>query len=117
MSGASSPPNRVLQVRVAEGFLDRALGLLVRAELPADEGLFLAPCGAIHTCFMRFPIDVLFVSAHGEVIALHERVAAWRILRCAGARGALELAAGAAGGAGLRVGDVLPELAAGAWRR
>ncbi len=107
----SSAPNGVLRVLVARGFLNRALGLLTRADLPADEGQFFARCSAIHTFFMRFPIDVLFLDAHGAIIALHERVAPWRILHRTGSTGVLELAAGTACRAGFRVGDLLPELA------
>lgn len=111
----SPPANGVLRVLVARGFLDRALGLLTRSDLPADEGQFFAHCSSVHTFFMRFPIDVLFLDPHGRVIALHEHVAAWRILHRTGAAGVLELAAGAACRAGLGVGDLLPELAAGGY--
>ncbi len=114
---APSPRGGVLRVRVAKGFLDRALGLLGRVDLPPGEGLLLAPCDCIHTFFMRFAIDVVFLDAHGEVIAIHARVPAWRILHRAGATGVLELAAGAAGDAGLRVGDLLPQLAGWGLRR
>lgn len=49
------------QAESAEGLLKRMTGLLSRRSLGAGEGLILPRCSAIHTCFMRFPIDVLFL--------------------------------------------------------
>lgn len=67
---------------VVEPALDaksRRRGLLGRDALSDAHALVLAPCGAVHTFGMRFPIDVLFMSADGSVIKIVERLGAWRL--------------------------------------
>jgi uncharacterized protein len=82
-------------VEVAETPSSRMIGLLGRRSLVTGEGLLLRPCGMVHTCFMRFPIDVLFTDVNGAVVALFEALRpfrfAWGGFR---ARQAIELAAG-----------------------
>lgn len=51
---------RLAKTRVARTFCERARGLIARPRLGADEGLFFSRCRAIHTCFMRYPIEVTF---------------------------------------------------------
>lgn len=46
----------------------RIIGLLGRKEFKPGEALFIKPCNSIHTFFMRFAIDVLFVDKHNRVI-------------------------------------------------
>lgn len=57
----------------------RRRGLLGRGGLPEDHALVLAPCNAVHTFFMRFPIDVAFVGRDGRVLKTLERLGAWRV--------------------------------------
>ena len=59
-----------LRLHVAETFWSRLLGLHAIAQLRGDEALLLRPCKAIHTCFMRNRIDVVFLDA------------AWCLCRC-----------------------------------
>ncbi|MGQ9556961.1 MAG: DUF192 domain-containing protein [Desulfurispora sp.] len=59
-------------------FWTRLTGLMGRRELPPDRALILTPCRAIHTCLMRFAIDVVFLDARGKVIYLQEEMPAWR---------------------------------------
>ena len=47
---------------VAESFVSRFMGLMGKSGLEAGEGIWLRPCNSIHMWFMRFPIDVVFVS-------------------------------------------------------
>ena len=57
---------------VADRPWTRMIGLLGRAGLDQGDGLVIEPCDAIHTWFMRFPIDVLFVDRQGLVVdAIH----------------------------------------------
>jgi uncharacterized membrane protein (UPF0127 family) len=74
----------------------------------------LAPCSSIHTAFMRFPIDVLFVTREGAVLKVAERVAPWRIRLRFWAFAVIELPAGAAEAGDVRPGDVLELADAGA---
>ncbi len=63
--------------------------------------------GSIHTMFMRFPIDVVFLDEGLRVLSVHAAVPAWRAVRQRGAKATLELAAGAAARAELAPGDQL----------
>jgi uncharacterized membrane protein (UPF0127 family) len=72
----------------------RRRGLLGRAALEPGRALVLAPCSAVHTWFMRFPIDVVFVARDGRVLKLVERLRAWRMAARFGAFAAIELTAG-----------------------
>ncbi len=93
------------RVRRADTFATRLVGLLNRASLDADEGLLIDPCRAIHTLGMRFAIDAVFLDPEGAVVEVAEAVAPWRMTRVVrAARSVLELPAGRAREAGLRVG-------------
>ena len=67
-------------VRVARNFFSRSIGLISKKILSDNEALIIKPCCSIHTLFMKFDIDVLFVNNKNEIIALYERVKPWRIL-------------------------------------
>ena len=69
------------------------------------EGLLIQPAPSIHTFFMRFPIDVVFVAKNGEVMKVAPNVGAWRMRSCRRAFAVLELAAGEAERRGITVGD------------
>lgn len=66
------------RVRVARSMISRMVGLLNRSRFEPGEALVLPGCNAVHTCFMRFPIDVVFVNAAWTVVALQPRMPAWR---------------------------------------
>ena len=56
-------------VRVADTLFTRMKGLLGKKELPQGHALWINPCFSVHTFFMQFPIDVLFLNKHNQVIA------------------------------------------------
>jgi uncharacterized membrane protein (UPF0127 family) len=85
----------------------RMKGLLGRRELPSGEGILLRPAGSIHTAFMRFPIDAVFLDADGTVLKVERELPAWRTAASRGAKAVLELAAGESARRGLEVGDRL----------
>ena len=68
-----------LQVRLAQGFVARLVGLLGQRALPLNQAFLITPCNNVHTFFMRFAIDVVFIDRHGVVLAVVPRVAPWRI--------------------------------------
>ncbi len=70
----------VPKLSIARDFLSRFLGLMGRRGLPQDEALFFPKCNSIHTFFMRFPIDVVFLDADGNVVEVIENLKAWRML-------------------------------------
>ena len=92
---------------VADSAVTRLRGLLGRDELPAGEGLLLEPAGSIHTCFMRFPIDVVFLDAERRVLSVAEDLPPWRTARQRGAKAVLELPAGEVARRGVSAGDRL----------
>ena len=85
----------------------RMRGLLGRDELPACEGLLLEPAPSMHTCFMRFPIDVVFLGADMRVVSVVPEMRTWKFAGRRGTRSVLELAAGEAERSGTREGVVL----------
>jgi uncharacterized membrane protein (UPF0127 family) len=99
---------------VADGPVSRARGLLGRSGLPAGEGLLLKPSFSIHTFFMRFPIDAVFVDRHGAVVDVVRRLKPWRAATRVRARAVLELAAGEAERVEVRIGERLEPLRSGA---
>jgi uncharacterized membrane protein (UPF0127 family) len=92
---------------VAHTMLARMRGLLGKRGLGSAEGLLIRPAPSIHTFFMRFPIDVVFLSRQGEVLKVAERVPPWRARSCRHSYAVLELAAGEAERRGIAVGDRL----------
>lgn len=95
---------------LAETPLARLRGLLGRSDLPAGEGLLLRPAGSIHTAFMRFPIDAVFLDRADRVLKVAHELAPWRMSGCRGARAVLELPAGEAAKRGLHAGVSLTQV-------
>ena len=85
----------------------RLRGLLGRAGLRRDEGLLIRPANAIHTSFMRFPIDAVFLDRELVVVRVVPELRPWRVARRRGARAVLELAAGESRRRGIEPGDRL----------
>ena len=56
------------RVERATSFFGRLRGLLGRSALPQGHALAIRPCTSVHTFFMRFPIDVLFLDRSGTAI-------------------------------------------------
>lgn len=85
-----------VKVEWVDTFVKRLQGLMFRSAHPPDQGLLLSPCSSIHTCFMRFPIDVVYLDNDFTVLA-KETVVPWRIGKhVKGAKMVLETAAGVA---------------------
>ena len=90
--------------RVADRFWARLIGLMLARPLPAGAGLVIEPCSSIHTQFMRFPIDVLYVNKDDEIVGIDRNLRPWRIGRFyKKVHYVVELPAG--GAAGCQVGD------------
>jgi uncharacterized membrane protein (UPF0127 family) len=82
-------------------------GLMGRRSLPAGEGLLLKPAPSIHTAFMRFSIDVIFLDRDLQVVRLVDGLPPWRAASARAARTVLELAAGEIARREIQVGDKL----------
>jgi uncharacterized membrane protein (UPF0127 family) len=92
---------------VAARPLRRMRGLLGRSSLPAGEGILLRPAGSVHTFFMRFPIDVVFLDREQVVVGIEPALAPWKTSGRRGAKSVVELAAGECERHGVQVGDRL----------
>lgn len=109
-----SRTNEVAQlVRVADSFYSRAKGLLGESNLPEGEALWIkgsrfVACNSIHTWFMRFAIDAVFVDKHLVVKAIYRDLRPWRLTApVLGAWSVFELPAGALAKTTIEVGDQL----------
>ena len=64
---------------VADGFFSRARGLIARHRLAPPEGLLLRPCTSVHTAFMHYPIDVVYLDAEGSIVKVVHGLRPWRV--------------------------------------
>lgn len=81
-------------VRWADTFWKRFIGLMGKKTMEKGEGLLLKNCSSIHCFFMRFPIDVVYLSEDWTVLEI-ETLKPWSLgSRIKKARHTLELAAG-----------------------
>ena len=100
----------VCRARVASSFLARFRGLMLTASLEPGTGLLFPRTSSVHTHFMRYPIDVVFLDADGRVVSIRPSLRPWRFASARGARSVLELPPGEAARVGLSEGDVLSGL-------
>ena len=93
----------------ARSYLQRARGLLARKPLApgAAEGLLLEPCSSIHTMWMGYALDLLFLDERDRVVGMASDVRPWRARAHRGARKTLELRAGSLAVLCTRIGDQL----------
>jgi hypothetical protein len=91
---------------LAETAFARLRGLL------SGEGMLLRPASSVHTAFMRFAIDVVFLDRGDRVLKVAAELPPWRMAACKGARAVLELPAGEARARGLAPGVSLTQV----WR-
>ncbi|MBI5926297.1 MAG: DUF192 domain-containing protein [Aquabacterium sp.] len=110
--------SHALDIRIADSFWSRFKGLMLTRELKDDAGLLLKKCSSIHTAFMLYPIDLLYVDDSGVVLQTSGTIRPWSTDRFRG-QGlfvlpwrrtrvhAVELPAGTISGLSIRPGDVL----------
>ena len=101
-------------LEVADGLWGKFKGLMGRASLGADAGLWLPDSNGIHMMFMRFPIDAVFVGRRDEagacqVVSVHRGLRTWvgLVPLVRGAHGVLELPVGTIDRSGTVVGDTI----------
>jgi uncharacterized membrane protein (UPF0127 family) len=92
-------------VAVADTRATRAVGLLNRSGFEPGEGLWIVPSRGVHTCWMRFPIDIIALDDRGVVIDRVANLKPWRIrLPRRGTAGVLELPVGSLNRSGTSLG-------------
>ncbi len=94
-----------VQVHVCQTRGERARGLLLRRRPDAHTAYMLAPCSAVHTFGMTYPIDVLFCDPDGNVLEVVEELKPWRVVRNGLAESVWEMRAGVARVLGIKPGD------------
>jgi hypothetical protein len=94
-------------VEVADTSEKRRVGLLKHARLDPGSGLWIVPCESVHTFFMKFPIDLVYLDKQRKVRKVRHAVPAWRLSACLSAHSILELPAGTAEESGTLPGDEL----------
>lgn len=94
MKVMTSPPQ--LTIRRADHFFSRLAGLLFSPPLQPGHGLLLVPCASVHTAFMGYALDVVFLDRAGRIRRIVPHLKPWRTAAFLGAYQTLELAAGEA---------------------
>jgi uncharacterized membrane protein (UPF0127 family) len=94
-------------VELASTRATRRRGLLGRDSLDPSSALVLTPCLAVHTAFMRFPIDIVFLDQDGFTVKLVADLQPWRMAAAARAHSVIELAAGTLRRHAIALGDRL----------
>jgi uncharacterized membrane protein (UPF0127 family) len=100
----------VCRAGVASSFTSRLRGLMLTASLKPGTGLLFPRTSSVHTHFMRYPIDVVFLDAERRVVAIRHALRPWRFASARGAASALELPGGECALIGLAVGETLSEV-------
>jgi uncharacterized protein len=101
------------QLEVADSGPKRNKGLLGRDGLAPGGGLWIVPCESVHTFFMRFPIDLVYLDRQNTVRKVSSAVGPWRLSACFTAHSILELPAGTIRETQTQRGDVLAFARAG----
>jgi uncharacterized protein len=92
----------------ADSFLKKLFGLVFQPPLKEGEGLLIDNCNSIHTFWMRYPIDILFLDSKNRVIRFFEDLRPFRVTPfIRGAIKAVELKSGCVRACSLKAGDCL----------
>ncbi len=92
----------------ADSFVARGRGLMFTSGLPDGGGLVIQPCNSIHMLFMRYPLDIVFADAQGNVLFMYKGIKPWRLGRVVrGAKMAIELPEGTIDRSGTTIGDTI----------
>ncbi len=95
------------RLEVADDASRRSKGLLGRDGLEVGQGLWIVPCESVHTFFMKFPIDLVYLDRKNRVKKVRSAVGPWRLSACLSAHSVLELPAGTIRATLTEVGDAL----------
>lgn len=95
-------------VRAADTFFSRFRGLMLTDSLPEGHCLHIQPCRSIHTFFMNYPIDVLYISENNEIVGTDDQLQPAKIgKRCKGAYSVFELPVGTIRNTGTEAGHII----------
>ena len=94
-------------IEVADTSEKRRVGLLKHTCLEPGSGLWIVPCESVHTFFMKFAIDLVYIDKKQKVRKARKAVPPWRLSACLSAHSILELPAGTIERTGTQAGDEL----------
>lgn len=100
--------NLAQKAGITDNFLTRLIGLLNRKSLNSGEGLYITPCNSIHSWFMRFSFDAIFIDEDMQVIHIINKMPAFKfspIIKSA--KGVIELPAGTIFETKTQLGDII----------
>jgi uncharacterized membrane protein (UPF0127 family) len=92
-------------VGCAESSAERRTGLLKHSKLNEGEGLWIVPCEAVHTFFMKFALDLIYLDRKKRVRGVRRAVGPWKFSMCFAAHSVIELPVGTIDRTGTRQGD------------
>jgi uncharacterized membrane protein (UPF0127 family) len=92
---------------VADTSEKRRTGLLKHERLDPGQGLWIVPCESVHSFFMKFAIDLVYLDRNSRVRKIRHRMVPWRVSACLSAHSIIELPAGAVAASGTQAGDQL----------
>jgi uncharacterized protein len=92
---------------VANSSETRRTGLLKHSSLEPGEGLWIVPCEGVHSFWMKFSIDVLYLNRDKTVRKIRHGMKPWKVSFCLPAHSVLELPAGTAARTNTQLGDQL----------
>jgi uncharacterized protein len=101
----TSAKTAATRLTIAATFWPRLIGWQFRGKPAAEEGLLIVPCNSIHTCFVRFSMDVLFLDCGGTILSIRHDLRPWRF--AVGPRGSHAVVEVLAGTANAQPGEIL----------
>jgi len=87
--------------------MKRSKGLLGRKGLERGEGMWIVPCEAVHTFFMQFALDLIYLDKKNRIRKVRSNVSPWRVSACLSAHSIIELPVGAIRDSQSQAGDVV----------
>jgi uncharacterized protein len=95
------------EAQVAGSFLLRLMGLMGKKSMPAKGALIFYKAPSIHTFFMRFAFDLVFLDKNGKIMRLCPAIKPWRLVFCPSSHTTIEFSPGTIGRSSLKIGDLL----------
>jgi uncharacterized membrane protein (UPF0127 family) len=95
-------------IKKADSFSRKLFGLVFSAPLKEGEGLLIENCSSVHTFWMRYPIDILFLDSNNKVLRVFEVLKPFRVTPfIRGAAKTVELKSGTVKACTINIGDCL----------
>jgi uncharacterized membrane protein (UPF0127 family) len=95
------------RAEIAGSGMKRSKGLLGRKGLQRGEGMWIVPCEAVHTFFMQFALDLIYLDKKNRIRKLRSNVSPWRVSACLSAHSIIELPVGAIRDSQSQTGDIV----------